>query len=66
MDYFLYPLSATEACKVPFPADLALSKRAAYMAKPPAAALDGAERVALAPAAPPTPAADSPTPRSED
>jgi hypothetical protein len=67
MDYFLHPVSATEARKVPFPVDLALAKRAAYMAKPPAAALEGAELVPLAPAAPPAQAADIPTtPPTED
>lgn len=63
MDYFLHPISATETAKVPFPFDLPLDKRAAYMAKPPATALATAERVALpatvaAPVAAPTPTED--------
>lgn len=49
MDYFLVPLSETEAVKVPFPFDLPLEDRADYMADPPAAVFDAAERVSLAP-----------------
>lgn len=64
---FLYPVSPTEAARVPFPADVPLDKRAAYMAKPPAAAVAAAERVPLTPTVPATPAAPAVTsPDSED
>lgn len=49
MDYFLHPLSKTEAARVPFPRDLPLEKRAAYMAKPDPQAVAAAERLPLGP-----------------
>lgn len=58
MDYFLHPISKTEAARVPFPRDLPLEKRAAFMAKPDAQAIAAAERIALAPVVVSTPTED--------
>lgn len=51
-EYFLHPVSPTEAARVPFPADLPRADRAAYLAAPPAEAIATAERVPLPLAAP--------------
>jgi hypothetical protein len=50
--YFLHPVSATEAARVPLPADLPAADVAAYVANPPADVLAAAERWPL-PALPP-------------
>ena len=52
VEYFLHPVSETEAARVPFPARLPIAQRDEYMANPPAAAIAGAELVPL-PVAPP-------------
>ncbi len=44
MEYFLHRVSETEAAHIPFPPDLPLSEREAYMTKPPAEAIAKAER----------------------
>ncbi len=59
MEYFLHPVSATEAAHIPFPRDLPLDQRDAYMAKPPRAAIEQAARVAHASAIP-TPTTETP------
>lgn len=56
-EYFLHPVSPSEAARIPFPVELPLDEREAYMAAPPAAAIATAERVAL-PSAPPSPEPD--------
>lgn len=62
-EYFLHPLSPTQAARIPFPNDLPLAKRDTYMAKPPADAIAKAERVTITPppAPAPTPAPTTPT-----
>ena len=47
-EYFLHPVSATQARRVPFPAELPLADREAYMATPPAEVLDAADLVPFA------------------
>lgn len=44
-EFFLHPVSATHAKRVPFPLELPLEQRDAYMAHPPAEALDEAALV---------------------
>jgi hypothetical protein len=66
VEYFLLPLSAEESARVPFPYDLPMHEREAYMANPPADAVASAERVAI-PKPPkaddePAQSVDAPTP----
>lgn len=46
-EYFLHPVSPTEAARIPFPVTLPLADRDAYMAAPPADAIADAARVPL-------------------
>lgn len=43
-EYFLHPVSETEAAHIPFPPDLPLTERQQYMNKPPADVIANAER----------------------
>jgi hypothetical protein len=47
-EFFLYPVSDTAARRVPFPSNLPLEARAAYMANPPAGVLAEAAVVPFA------------------
>lgn len=44
-EFFLHRVSDTEAARVPFPLDVALEDREAYMANPPAEAVAKAARI---------------------
>lgn len=46
-EYFLHPVSPTEAARIPFPIELPLEARDAYMAAPPRDVLTAAPRVPL-------------------
>lgn len=46
-EYFLHPVSPTEAARIPFPVDLPIAARDAYMANPPAEAIAEAALVPL-------------------
>lgn len=67
-EFFLHPVSPTEAARVPFPETLPLAEREAYMANPPEAAIADAARVPFT-SAPvvdaPDEAIDPPTPAEE-
>jgi hypothetical protein len=52
VEYFLHPVSETEAARVPFPFTLPFAEREQYMANPPAAIVASAE-IVLLPVAPP-------------
>lgn len=54
-EFFLHPVSPSVAARIPFPVNLPLDAREAYMANPPAEALAEAARVPFdsAPPAPP-------------
>lgn len=67
-EYFLHPVSPSEAARIPFPVTLPLADRDAYMAAPPAAVLAAAPRVPLptAPVDPSEPDAPSTPVDSEE
>jgi hypothetical protein len=69
-EYYLHPVSPSEAARIAFPITLPLSEREAYMAAPPVDVIAAAERVAhdSRPPAPPaeTPDVADPLPSDED